>query len=394
MGQLFFTQTPQGILGVSGGVLSATPPLAGSVSATPPPAWVPAISGIVAGKLFTVQDAIEKAWRRCKLTPDELTHEWQDTARQSLLLRLTALANEGIPLWKVGRVILPCRLGQESVQTPVGSVDVLNLNYRNYTDWGLTSLLSSTAGGVVANLIDRLMNTNFIQTSLNGAVVMDSGSGNTIALTIFGLMSYQNQYYQLVIDRSSDGNVWTNVVTLPQMLFPDSQFVWFDVDGALPYRFWRVRETGGNTLSLIQLVFGAAPTAVPMGKENRDTFSSLTNRTFQASNPAIWYFDKQHQPIIHIWPTVNNMVMHLEAWIEMQIDDLGDPSAVLDVPQRWYDATCWDLAADLAAEHPKVDDNRENKILSRRKESKTLAWSHENDFGPVRISPDISAYTR
>lgn len=391
-GQVFVTQTPQGIDYALGAVLSSSVIAAGGSNISPPPGYANSQSGTVGQTLFDIQEVIEKAWRRCKLTPDKLTPEWIHSMRRSLFVLLSDLANEGIPLWKVARVILPCNPGQAFVPCPVGTVDVLNLNYRNVTIW--TGASASSAGGVAASANDMDPTTSCIQNAPNGNISIDFGANGAQPVTTLGVMSLTNQYYQLALEASADNVTWQPIVTLPQLLFPDNQFVWLDVDGSPAYRYWRVRETGGNTLQVRELSFATTPAAVPMGFENRDTFAALPNRTFQAANPAIYYYDKQRdQPVIQIWPVPSGPFIQLEAWLHLHLQDVGLQTQFLDAPQRWNDAITWKLAADLAGEHLEVSSEREGIVMKRSQMATAKAWSHESDRSPIRISSDISAYT-
>ena len=66
-----------------------------------------AYSGTVSQTTFDTRRVIEHAARRCRMPAQTLTSEHVDIANDNLYLLLSALANEGAPLWCIQKTIYP-----------------------------------------------------------------------------------------------------------------------------------------------------------------------------------------------------------------------------------------------------------------------------------------------
>lgn len=89
-----------------------------------------AVSGTVSTTKFNVQKVIDHAFRRCRLSAQQITAELQDIARSNLYLMMSEMANKGYQLWTLDTVTETFVLGQGAYPLPVGTVDVLQINYQ------------------------------------------------------------------------------------------------------------------------------------------------------------------------------------------------------------------------------------------------------------------------
>jgi len=62
-----------------------------------------ATSGTVGTTVFTFDDILTIAARRCKLNPAVITAESIQTAKRTLYLNLVSMANTGLNLWRIQR---------------------------------------------------------------------------------------------------------------------------------------------------------------------------------------------------------------------------------------------------------------------------------------------------
>lgn len=91
-------------------------------------------SGTIGGTTINVTRLIEKALRRCGLSPTSNTQETMETAREDLFMLLMSLSNRGLNLWCIDRQEIPLVEGQATYVLPVGTLEVLNLNLATVTD--------------------------------------------------------------------------------------------------------------------------------------------------------------------------------------------------------------------------------------------------------------------
>lgn len=90
-----------------------------------------AFSGNVSLATFNALKVVDTAFRRCRLPAQQITAEMVSYALESLYLQLSELANIKTPSWCIEKIILPMYENQPIVELPLGTVSVLNANYRS-----------------------------------------------------------------------------------------------------------------------------------------------------------------------------------------------------------------------------------------------------------------------
>ena len=89
-----------------------------------------AYSNNIGVKTFNSLKVVDHAFRRCRLPSQAITSEMQDYALDSLSFMLDDLSNIRVPSWCIEKIILPFYQNQPVVTLPLGTVDVLNVNFR------------------------------------------------------------------------------------------------------------------------------------------------------------------------------------------------------------------------------------------------------------------------
>jgi len=89
-----------------------------------------AYSGNIGGTTFNALKVVDHAFRRCRLPAQAITGEMHDYALDSLYTSLSELASIRTPSWCIEKVLLPMYENQPISTLPIGTVDVLNLSYR------------------------------------------------------------------------------------------------------------------------------------------------------------------------------------------------------------------------------------------------------------------------
>lgn len=349
-----------------------------------------AVSGTISTTTFETRKVIDHAFRYCKLTPQQIGAEQLEVARDHLWMLLSGLANRGIQMWCVERLLLPLYEGQSQISATTGTVDILNANLRSLTR--LTGSYTSTAGGTVTNAFDDDFNTALVQTSVTGSVVIDLGTPT--AVTTIGILP-DAMVAALALERSDDGTSWTTVDTLPNQSYASGVWKWTDLSSSVPARYFRVRASS-FTLRVKEIFVGNNPRAVPMSRMNRDDYTALVNRTFSGRPLQYWLDRQRDEPIINLWPAVarSGRYSQIEMWRKRYIMDVGTLTQSLDIPQRWFEPIVLQLAARIAAILPEVPDEREAKLLALADRSMRTAEDEERDNSPIKWAPKIGVYTR
>ncbi len=330
-----------------------------------------ATSGTVSTTQFTTRQVIDHAFRRCRLGAQQITSEMIDVANDQLYLILANLANRGVQLWCIERLIMPLYEGQSAVTLPIGTVDVLNTNLRTLQEATGTTALTATT--------------------------YQNYSADGLTVTTVGI-KWSAVSEPFVIEQSNNGVAWTAVATQESTSDPTQvagEWLWVDTEVPVTADYFRVRVTSG-VLSASEIYFGNTPNEIPIARLNRDDYTALPNKSF-LGRPLQFWFDRQiNQPIMRLWPAPNATAetQQIVLWRHRYIQDVGTMTQELDVPQRWFDAIVAMLASKLAEETPEVDANLMPILEAKAEKALAQAENEERDNSPIYWTPNLSMYTR
>ena len=294
-----------------------------------------------------------------------ITAEMQSYALDSLYLMLSELANIKTPSWCIEELILPMYENQQLVTLPVGTVEVLNLNYRTL------QLLDGTTVATSTSYTYSFSSTTVVDT------VGIKWSGTAVPVT-----------FQV----STNGTTWTTVGTSSAVAVA-GDITWTDISGALPYLYFRI--TASSPLLYSAITIGNLPQEIPLGQLNRDSYVNQSNKVFPG-RPSNYYFQRDlPEPVVYLWPAPFSAAeqAQLVLWRHRQIMDTENLQQEVEVPQRWLEAIVNGLAAKVAAETPAVDAALLPILEQRSAVSVQRAWDGDNDGSPIQINPGIRAYT-
>ena len=351
-----------------------------------------AYSGTVGQTVINVQTLIDHAVRRCGKLAEEITSEQQITARESLFFLLSALANKGINYWAISKKVFGLKADQYIYNLPVGGIDVLNVLYRTMNR-PIGSYSSSS--GIAANAFDNNIDTICQQTSANGNISVNYGTNNPIYAGSIGILPGTSGSFHILLEYSVDGTTWVTLEDTGVTTWVNNEWLWYDIDPGQSVMYYRMRETGGNTLAVREFYIGNNSREIQMARLNRDDYTNLPNKNFTANQPYQFWFDRTiPQATIYLWPTPSDPFIQMTVWYSRQIMDVGALTDELEVPQRWYEATIFMLAHRLALELPAVSDSRIMYLEKMANQFLYEAEEEERDKSPIYFAPNISVYTR
>ena len=327
-----------------------------------------AVSGTVSQTTFNTRKVIDHAFRRCRLPPQGISSEMIAVANEALYLILSSLANRGIQLWCIEKEILPLYEAVSEVPLPVGTVDILNANFRTLTELQGTETSNSTT------------------------VSVDFGEDTQV--TNIGVL-FNGVSTGYVVQTSPDGSTWTTVLTVADPGLVAGQWNWTDLQGTLAEQYCRVVATSG-TLNQEDVFFGNTPTEIPVARINRDDYSNLPNKTSQGRPLQYWLNRQREYPIMNVWQVPNGdfTFAQIVCYVKRYIMDVGTMTQEIEVPQRWYDAIVYCLASKLAEELPSVDPQMLPILDQKRLRALKEAEDEERDNSPIYFTPNIAIYTR
>ncbi len=349
-------------------------------------------SGTVSQTIVTVQNLIDSGARRAGKLAEELTSEQVAASKQSLYYLLSSLANWGINYWAINKVIIGLIPDKNFYQLPLGTIDVLNANYRTLTNintgYNSSSGVTSNAFNGVGNLICQL-------TTNTGYIGISSGSGNAVEITTIGILPSMNGSVTVDLQYSADGATWVTLKAIDATTWSVNNWLYYDLPNTVTQPYWRIKQSAGVNMGFYQVVFGTSPMAINMSRMNRDDYSSLPNRSFGSYRPLQYWFDRTiPQPTMELWPVPNSIQPQLELWLNRYIEDVGDLNGEIEIPQYMYLAIQDGLAWQMAQELPQVDPSRITYLEAQYEKHLMMAQDENRDKSPIYFAPNISYYTR
>lgn len=351
-------------------------------------------SGTVGATYFETRRVIDRAFGLCRLAPQQITPEYIDIAKDFLYLWLSTLASKGIALWAIQKIILPIYDATQSVPAPIGTVDILNANLR--TSNRLTGTYTSSEG-VAANAFDGNLTTACTEINVGGNIQINYGSPTTAQ--IYGILPNVSGTWGFSIQTSNDGVNWKTVLSKSGLEVTAGEWLWYDIEG-IPEsgnQYCRLLADASTTLDVIEFVQENLPQEIPLAKINRDDYANLPDKWQLPGRPVIFYYDKQiDQPILTVWPPpaasfqFNQFVLYVQQYVQ----DVGQITQQLAVPQRWLLAIVYQLGTHLARVIPEVQLGIADTLAMEAERQLQIAWASETDSSPTYLRPRLWSYTR
>lgn len=349
-------------------------------------------SGTVGQTVVTVQNLIDSGARRAGKLAEELTVEEINASKQSLYYLLSNLVNRGIQYWCIQKYVIGLVPDKYEYALSVGVNDVLNANYRTLTT-NTTGGYSSTGNGSYA--FDGQY-TNICQCTNNTSTIgINNGSGSPVYLGTVGILPAVNGSVTLNIQYSQDGTTWTTIYSPGATTWTAGTWIYYDLDPSANAPYWRIQQTAGVNMGVYQVVFGSNLTEIPLARMNRDDYVNLPNKNFVNDYPLQYWLNRTiPQPIMTLWPTPGTYAPQIVAWCHRYVQDVGQLSGEIEIPQRWYLAIQNMLAHQMAMELPQVSPDRIAYCEQQAEKYWAMAEQEERDKSPIYFAPNISVYTR
>jgi len=349
-------------------------------------------SGTVGQTTISVQTLIDHGARRAGKLAEELTDEQVQASKDSLYYLLSNLANRGIQYWCINKTIVGLNPDNYIYYLPTGTVDVLNANYRTVTANNNGAYSSS---GNAANAFDGQYTNTCQLTNNSGYIGINNGTGNNIYMGTVGILPAVSGSVTLSIQYSTDNTNWTTLYSPGAVTWTPNTWLYYDLDPSASAPYWRILQTAGVNMGVHQVVFGSNANEIPIARVNRDDYTNLPNKNFTSLYPLQYWFDRNiPQPAMYLWPTPSSFAPQLVVWRHRQIQDVGDLSGEIEIPQRWYLAIQNMLAHQMAMELPTVPGDRISYLETQAEKYWNIAEQEERDKSPIYFAPNISYYTR
>jgi hypothetical protein len=351
-----------------------------------------AYSGTVGQTVVSVQKFIDQGARMSGKLAEELTVEQVQGSKQALFFILSNLINQGINYWCISKKVYGLKPDQYEYLLPVGGNDVLNALYRTMNR---PNGAVSASSGTAAYATDGNINTIDTQSAPNGNITINYGTDNPIYAGSIGILPGVSGSFHILLESSSDGVTWNVLEDTGVTTWVDNEWLWYDIDPGANVQYYRMRETGGNTLAVREFYVGNNSTEVTMARLNRDDYTNLPNKNFTANQPYQYWFNRTlPQAKITLWPAPSDPFVQMTIWYSRQVMDVGDLYDELEIPQYFYQAIQCMLAHQMSQILPGVDLQRIMYLEGQADKYFTMAENENRDKSPIYYAPNISVYTR
>lgn len=129
---------------------------------------------------------------------------------------------------------------------------------------------------------------------------------------------------------------------------------------------------------------------LPIQALSRQEYFALPNKTTQ-SRPVSYYYDRQRDTgRMYVWPTADSGLGTIGFTYRRHINDAGDGTNTLDLPDEWAEAVCYGLAKRLLPYYPKVDKTGLAAVLSTADATYAIVKAFDVAEGEnsITITPD------
>jgi len=351
-----------------------------------------AYSGTVGQTVVSVQKFIDQGARMAGKLAEELTVEQVQGSKQALFFILSNLINQGINYWCISKKVYGLKADQNEYLLPLGGNDVLNALYRTLAR---PSGSVSASSGTAAYATDGDIDTITTQTAINGNISINYGTDNPIYAGSIGILPGTSGSFHILLEYSTNGSTWSLLEDTGVTTWVDNEWQWYDIDPGANVQYYRMRETGGNTLAVREFYVGNNSTEITMSRLNRDDYTNLPNKNFTANQPYQYWFNRTlPQSTIVLWPTPSDPFVQMTIWYSRQVMDVGELYGELEIPQYFYQAIQCMLAHQMSLILPAVDLARVTYLEGQADKYFIMAENENRDKSPIYYAPNISVYTR
>ena len=354
-----------------------------------------AYSGTTGNTTINVDQLISYAFRDAGKTAEEMTPEYVDAAKQALFYNLQNLSNLGVNLWLLENQLYGAVTAQQQLVLPKTVIDVREANW--------VYIINSAASNYLP--IDNPYSPGVFDQNLD--VVCTSTAGENW----FGLQYQASQpvfyvgfngyatgggttTYNFAYEVSNDGITWTTIQQFPATTLSDREWAYFNISTTPSYLYYRLRETVATTFSIRQIVFSTSQQVIPLARLNRDDYWNLPNKQFPSVRSLQYWFDRQIEPSMYLWPVPNNDFQMFQLVVEKQMEDVGTLTNQIYVPDRWINSVQKQLSHSMSLQLPGVDLQRITYLEAQAEKAFMQASQEDRDKSPIYFQPNISYYTR
>jgi hypothetical protein len=358
-----------------------------------------AYSGTENQTKINVDQLISYAYRDAGKTAEEITPEYVDAGKQALYYILQNLSNRGVNLWLLENYIVGAQTNEQWLTLPASTIDVREANWVYITNPSITSAIP-LSNPDVSSLFDQSANAdlNLHATTTLPNNWFGAAYSNPTRVFYVGFNAFcpgTTATYGLDLEVSNDGITWDVWESFPDTVLGDREWAYFTINATQPFYYFRLKNRNtASTYSLRAIQFAQSQQVIPLARLNRNDYWNLPNKQFPSQRSLQYWFDRQIEPKMYLWPVPNNNYQVFQLIIEVQMPDVGSLTNELYLPNRWIGSIQASLSHKLALQLPQIDMARVQYLEAIATKLEYDAAQEERDKSPIYFQPNYSYYTR
>lgn len=354
-----------------------------------------AYSGTTNQTKISVAQLIEYAFREAGKTAEEQTPEYIDAAKQALYYILQDSSNRGVNLWLLENKLFGTVTNQQTITLPESTIDIREANWVYMINATPSNYLPNS-NVTAPNAFDLNLNTTASAAAPDNWIGAAYSGGQRVFYVGWNSYALPNTTvtYNFAYETSEDGITWTTREVFPEVTVGDRQWTYFPITVTPTYTYYRLRETVAPTFTVRQIVFATSQQVIPLARLNRDDYWNLPNKQFPSVRSLQYWYDRQIEPQMYLWPIPNNDFQLFQLIIEKQPQDVGTLTDQLYIPNRWVACIQKQLSHQVALQVPGTDLARIQYLEQQASIWYERAAAEERDKSPIYYQPNISYYTR
>jgi len=358
-----------------------------------------AYSGTYNQTKVNVDQLISYAYRDAGKTSEEMTPEYVQAGKQALFYILQNSVNRGINIWLQEIVVMGAQTNQQVLPMPTNCVDVLEANWIYIVNPTFSSTLP-VDNATVPVMFDQSANADLNEHGTSTLVKNYFGAAYSQATRLFyvGFNAYApsgSVTYDLDFQVSNDGVTLTTWESFPSVTLADRQWQYYGINTTQEFYYYRLNNrTTGSTMSMRAIQFAQSQQVIPMARLNRTDYFSLPNKQFPSQRSLQYWFNRQIDPEMYLWPVPNNNFQAFSMILECQPQDVGSLTNELYMPDRALNYFQAALSHRLSMQLPGTDLQRVQYLEKLSLEARQQFEDEDRDKSPIYFQPNISYYTR
>lgn len=379
-------------------------------------------------------DVVLEAFDRCEIRPPAITGAHMISAKRSLNLELQRWANIGINLWTVELITIPLIQGVATYDLPAGTVSLLDTYIRTFSLTGQFNATPNFSTVALSKVVNIIISNHGLNPGGWINIVTPVVIGGLLLQGYFQVNTVVNPNEFTILSPVAASSTVSNGGVLPlftavagqvgaQVTLPGNTYVQGDtfVVGA-PTMVGGVLLTGQYTVTgvidannfginvnsyfltsdsvyenygLSQIQFEAPQSAIidnimtPFG---RTDYAQIPDKACQGK-PTSYWLNRQINPQISLWQVPDqNGPYQLQAYRVRRIQDASPTMGQTpEIPYRFYDAFCAQLARRFAIKYAK---NMLTVLEADAKRAWDEAAIEDRERADIMILPMLDGYYR